>query len=165
LIENRQPLGSDTALLNPSRPGGKLPGLLVWHIDPDKIAADGLRTTNSVNSGPHHGVALLQADGLDQLDESGSSNRGDGGDPYPGWTGNRRLSWLSNPRAEDRNRQFAGFMIDAINDQVSGGRIQFRFTRRDRSLIAADVPDVPVTVDGRTWPRYEEVLVPGQALV
>ncbi|HXI21114.1 MAG TPA: M6 family metalloprotease domain-containing protein, partial [Gemmatimonadales bacterium] len=92
LFANRQAYGSDTAQLNPAcqfrtRLCGKAPGLLIWHIDPDQIAAHGFRRDNRVNSGPIHGVALVQADGRDDLDQPGGSNRGDPGDPWPGATG------------------------------------------------------------------------------
>lgn len=61
-------------------------GLLVWHIDD---AIDG--NSNQL----HPKVALMQADGLKQL-ESGS-NRGDAGDPFPGSTNNIALKATSNP--------------------------------------------------------------------
>jgi immune inhibitor A len=61
-------------------------GLLVWHID-DTI--DG--NSNQL----HPKVALMQADGLKQL-EAGS-NRGDAGDAYPGTTNNINLKATTNP--------------------------------------------------------------------
>ena len=64
LVENRQQSGLDASL-----PG---PGLLVWHID-EAIA-------NNTNES-HYKVALIQADGLRQLE--GNTNRGDPGDPFP----------------------------------------------------------------------------------
>ena len=122
LVENRQPLESDSALLNPLRAGGRLPGLLVWHIDRAKVESDGFGTTNSVNSGVVHGVALVQADGFNELRASGTSNRGDSGDPFPGITDKRRLSWTTNPRAEDNASGFAGFMLDRIEQLAPAGR-------------------------------------------
>ncbi len=61
-------------------------GLLVWHID-DSISGN----SNQL----HPQVALLQADGLKQL-EAGS-NRGDAGDAFPGTTNNITLNATSNP--------------------------------------------------------------------
>ncbi|HEX2449927.1 MAG TPA: M6 family metalloprotease domain-containing protein [Gemmatimonadales bacterium] len=161
LVENRQPLESDSALLNPNRFGGRLPGLLVWHVDQGKLDAEGFRTTNTVNSGAIHGVALVQADGFNQLRQSGSSNRGDSGDPYPGSTGKRKLSWGTNPRSEDNAGGYAGFMLDQIEQLAPGGAMGFRFTRRARSRIAGDPATIEVTVDGVPAAPFEDVLVPG----
>ncbi len=164
LVENRQPLESDSALLNPERFGGRVPGLLVWHIDQGKVDGEGFQTTNSVNSGPIHGVALVQADGFNQLRSPGTSNRGDSGDPFPGSTGKRRLSWSTNPRSEDNTGEFAGFMLDRIEQLAPAGAMRFRFTRRARSLIAADPATIEVTVDGVTAAPFEDVLVPGSSV-
>jgi M6 family metalloprotease-like protein len=161
LIENRQPLESDSALLNPLRPGGRLPGLLVWHIDPEKVEAEGFATTNTVNSGPIQGVALVQADGFNQLRTPGSPNRGDSGDPFPGETGKRRLSWRTIPRPEDNAGRFAGFMLDQIEQLVPGGAMRFRFTRRERSLISATPSSIEILVDGVPAAPFEDVLPPG----
>ena len=161
LIENRQPLESDTALLNPGRFGGRLPGLLVWHIDQGKLDTDGLSTTNSVNSGSIHGVALVQADGFNELRQTGSTDRGDSGDPYPGSSEKRRLSWMTNPRSEDNAGGFAGFMLDQIEQLAPAGEMRFRFTRRARSRIAGDPSTIQVTVGGIAAAPFEDVLVPG----
>jgi immune inhibitor A len=61
-------------------------GLLVWHID-DSI--DG--NSNQL----HPKVALLQADGLKQLEAGG--NRGDAADPFPGTTNNISLKASTTP--------------------------------------------------------------------
>ncbi len=161
LVENRQPLESDSALLNPARPGGRMPGLLVWHIDQDKVDAEGFRTTNTVNSGAIHGVALVQADGFNQLRSPGSSNRGDSGDPFPGSTTKRRFSWSTNPRTQDNAGNFAGFMLDRIEQLAPAGGMRLRFTRRARSLIAADPGIVAVTVDGIVAAPFDDILPPG----
>lgn len=65
LVENRQRTRYDRSL-----PGD---GLLVWHVD-DSVA------TNENES--HYRVALLQADAKRDLELG--TNRGDGGDPFPG---------------------------------------------------------------------------------
>jgi M6 family metalloprotease-like protein len=164
LVENRQPLESDSALLNPARAGGRLPGLLVWHIDQSKVEANGFRTTNSVNTGAVHGVALVQADGFNQLRSSGTSNRGDSGDPFPGSTDKRRLSWGTNPRAEDNTGVFAGFMLDRIEQLAPGGAMRFRFTRRGLSVIASEIANGTVTVNGASLNRFEDVIGAGDQL-
>jgi immune inhibitor A len=65
LLENRQPVGYDTAL-----PGN---GLLLWHVDESQ---PGNTDEN------HYKVGLLQADGNRDLELN--HNRGDAGDPFPG---------------------------------------------------------------------------------
>lgn len=73
LLENRQRLGFDANL--------RAPGLLVWQIDPDWVAAYWPR--NSVNASDHMGVWLRQADGFNELGNTQAPNRGDEGDPFP----------------------------------------------------------------------------------
>jgi immune inhibitor A len=85
LVENRQQAGFDASL-----PGQ---GLLIWHVDeaiPD----------NTDES--HYKVALMQADGLRQLETN--ANRGDEGDPFPGSTGNASFTASSTPSS----RSYAG---------------------------------------------------------
>lgn len=78
LIENRRKTGYDLKL-----PGA---GLLMWHVDDDRSGND---------DESHYMVALLQADGEDDL-EAGS-NRGDAGDPFPGSSNNRSLNDKTSP--------------------------------------------------------------------
>lgn len=78
LLENRQQGGYDANL-----PGD---GLLIWHIDESM-------TSNSDEN--HYKVALMQADGLRNLETS--TNRGDSGDPYPGSRSNTSFSASSVP--------------------------------------------------------------------
>lgn len=78
LVENRQQTGFDASL-----PGQ---GLLIWHID-EAISG------NSNES--HYKVALMQADGQRHLETN--ANRGDGGDPFPGSSGNASFTGSSTP--------------------------------------------------------------------
>ena len=131
LLENRQAIGSDTAQLNPAcrfgtRSCAKGPGLLVWHIDAGQVAAHGFRQDNRVNAGPIHGVALVQADGLNQLGQPGGKNRGDAGDPWPGSSGNPLFGPLTIPPALDNTGATAGFVLDSIQQLVPGGAVEFR---------------------------------------
>lgn len=167
LIENRQPVGSDTALLNPSLPitncyGGcrKAPGLLIYHIDLDRIAAG--RPTNRVNVGTNSGVALIQADGRRNL-EFGGLNRGDAGDSYPGSTGNTRWSFASTPRAKTNQNQYAGFVIDRITE-LPNMAMRFRMVRRLPSLFHATVSGTKLSVDGVETTRLEEVFAAGDTV-
>jgi len=130
LLENRQPFGSDTAQLNPAcqfgtRSCAKGPGLLIWHIDAGQTAAHGFRQDNRVNAGPIHGVALVQADGLDQLGQSGGKNRGDAGDPWPGSSGNSTFGPETSPAALDNSGATVGFELDSIQLLALGGAVRF----------------------------------------
>jgi len=78
LLENRQQNGFDAGL-----PSG---GLLVWHVD---------ESQPSNEDENHYLVGLVQADGSRDLEND--LNRGDGGDPYPGWTDNRSFTATSTP--------------------------------------------------------------------
>ncbi|MEP6572005.1 MAG: M6 family metalloprotease domain-containing protein [Gemmatimonadota bacterium] len=140
LLENRQALGSDSAQMNPAFKHPKGPGLLIWHIDGDQVSAHGFRRGgNTVNAGAIHGVALVQADGLDQLEIAGLKNRGDAGDPFPGRSGNRTFSPTSNPAALDNRGNTAGFTIDSIYEENPGGSVVIRY-----SVIPAGVVTVTV---------------------
>ncbi len=134
LLENRQAIGSDSAQLNPAcqfngRACAKGPGMLIWHIDAGQVAAHGFFQDNRVNSGPIHGVALVQADGLNQLRQPGSRNRGDAGDPWPGSSGNTRFDDTSIPAARDNQGLTAGFALDTIRQLAPGGAIGFSLRR------------------------------------
>jgi immune inhibitor A len=97
LLENRQQSGYDSFL-----PGG---GLLVWHVDD-------AQQDNSDES--HYLVGLLQADGARDLELA--SNRGDGGDQYPGWNDNRELDAESTPSSQTYGGQDSGVFIADISD-------------------------------------------------
>jgi M6 family metalloprotease-like protein len=134
LLENRQAIGSDSAQLNPAcqfngRACAKGPGLLIWHIDAGQIAAHGFYQDNRVNSGPVHGVALVQADGLNQLRQPGGGNRGDAGDPWPGSSGSTRFDDLTVPAARDNQGLGAGFTLDSIRPLALGGAMGFALGR------------------------------------
>jgi M6 family metalloprotease-like protein len=92
LVENRQPLGSDVNLHG----GG---GLCIWHID-DDVANSLFGNTGGSASPPGvapRGVELEQADGLTHLQLN--TNRGDGGDHYPGTTTNMTFAGATNPNS------------------------------------------------------------------
>ena len=128
LVENRQAVLSDTAQMNPALADGcpppltstigglgfcaKSPGLLLWLVNQPKL--NGSLFSNSVNAGGIQGIALLQADGLNQLRLPGATNRGDRGDAFPGSTNNTRFSLQAAPSARSNSGDFIGFMIDQI---------------------------------------------------
>lgn len=132
LVENRQRTGFDESL-----PGE---GLLVWHIDDAQSG-----NTNE----QHYKVALMQADGLRQM-ESGA-NRGDSGDPYPGDANNTRFDVSSNPNSKSYGNVASGVAVTAIsasgptmsaNFQVQGAAIAGAAARKPKSL--AQKPEVGV---------------------
>lgn len=160
LIENRQAVGSDTAQMGPGvLTRRKAPGLLLWYVDEQKITINTL--SNTVNAGATHGVALLQADGLNQL--RSRANRGDIGDAYPGTSGNTRFGLTTNPVARTYEGFGLGFGIDNIA-QLAGTTMTFRFTRNAPTVVAASHPDVLVRVNLIPYQRYEEVVARGESL-
>jgi M6 family metalloprotease-like protein len=162
LLENRQRLESDTALLNSIFTMG--PGLLVWHIDNAQIDARGLNADNRVNTGPIHGVELVQADGLGQLDVVRGGNLGDAGDPFPGSASRNRFSAQTTPRAFDNQGGFVGYMLDQFQSVTGAGApsIRVRQTSRPLSLIKTNRSDVPLAVAGITSNRFADILIPGE---
>jgi M6 family metalloprotease-like protein len=144
LFENRQAIGSDTAQMNPAcntgtRVCAKAPGLLVWHIDQGQIDLHGFRQDNRVNVGSVQGVALVQADGLNQLRTPGSRNRGDPGDPWPGSTGATRFGLETTPAAVDNQGAGTGFELDSIGQLTPGGAVSFDFMVTPPGLVAVTV--------------------------
>jgi M6 family metalloprotease-like protein len=144
-IENRQGVQSDSALIRRhcqesalDVPGLVFPlnchgGLAIWHADSTKIQT-GL-PANNLNSGPVHGLSLVQADNFGDLEHAGGSylNRGDAGDLWPGYglnTPKTRYSADSRPRAFTNadSAKFIGFTIDQITQLVSEGAMSFRLT-------------------------------------
>ncbi len=95
LVANRQPVGSDTYV------NGGQGGLAIWHINQD-VTREGQAgntggTAGTANQRPH-GVALVEADGLNQL--LNGVNRGDGGDVFPGTTNNTSLTNATVPSSK-----------------------------------------------------------------
>jgi hypothetical protein len=93
---------------------------------------------NRVNSGPVHGVALVQADGLNELSAPGGKDRGDPGDSYPGSTSNIRLSSATTPASLDNQGASAGFTLALISQQSNGDMI-FSYTATEAGLVAVSV--------------------------
>ncbi len=148
LLENRQAVQSDSALirihcLNVS--GVSMPpcggGLLAWHVDSAQVVNGGV--FNLVNSGPIHGVELLQADGLGNLDldpSSNASNRGDGGDPYPGLAGNTALGSTTRPNDLLNTGGCPGVRVDSITQVAPNGAMRFVLSVGNADSIAITTP-------------------------
>ncbi|MEO8295831.1 MAG: M6 family metalloprotease domain-containing protein, partial [Gemmatimonadota bacterium] len=164
LLENRDSLLNDTAMMNVAFSRKKSPGLLIWHIDQSVV--DGGLPSNSVNAGFVQGVALMQADGLNNLRAS-PFNRGDAGDSYPGTTTNRRFAFSSNPSSTlNSGGGYTGFVLDSIFRVASGipgvpSPVVFRFLRRTRSVITTNRSGANVKVNTVSTTRFDDVIAPG----
>ena len=167
LLENRDSLLSDTAQMNSGYVKKKSPGLLIWHIDQSLV--DTRMGSNSVNSGQVHGVALEQADGLNQLRATSGGNRGDTGDSYPGSTVNRSWTTSSNPAAHNNASAYAGFIIDSIYRNASGvphvpSPIVLRFSNRAQSVFTTDRNGAIIKVNSTLTQRFEDVVAEGDII-
>lgn len=88
LLENRQLKGNDKYI-----PGK---GLAIWHINTNYAKLLSAGGGNNVNNDTaRYGTGLMQADGLRQLERG--TNRGDGGDLFPGTANNKNFSNTTNP--------------------------------------------------------------------
>jgi hypothetical protein len=164
LFENRQAQESDSAQMSPAFGNRqKAPGLLVWHIDQGQVTAHGFQADNRVNVGAVHGVALVQADGRDDLGTPGGSNAGDTGDAFPGSTGNTSLCRTTRPAAVDNQGAFAWFCLDGVTQLTPGGSVAFRYISF-RSVFAADHPGAKITVNGSPVSRLEQFFLPGSQI-
>ncbi|MBN2258660.1 MAG: M6 family metalloprotease domain-containing protein [Anaerolineaceae bacterium] len=101
LVENRQLTSYDAAL-----PGC---GLLVWHID-ESVYYDNYANANE--NRPL--VKLIQADGLDELRYK--VDQGDAGDPYPGSTVKRSLTYHTVPNSRLYNGSESFVRVSAVSN-------------------------------------------------
>ena len=138
LLENRQPVGSDSMLMGP--------GLLVYHLDAALMAQR--MGSNLVNAIFPHALWLVEADNLNQLNSAcGRPCRGDAGDPFPGTAANTAFGFGTTPAATTNGGGFAGVVVDSIQQLAPFGPIRFRVTF-PYLLVAASDTDAVVTVDG-----------------
>ncbi|MGH7538227.1 MAG: M6 family metalloprotease domain-containing protein [Gemmatimonadales bacterium] len=160
LLENRQAVHSDSALIRLHGGGG----LLVFHIDGLKACL--IPCPNNVNAGPIHGVALAQADGQFDLDRDPFndplSNRGDGGDPYPGTSNNPVFSFSTTPAAvKNADGSFVGFALDSIREVVPNGEMAFRLRFGALTTVQASDTTAVVRVDGTSYNVFRELFDDG----
>ena len=158
LLENRQGINSDSALIQ--RKGSA--GLLIWHVDSLKLYSSW--ASNTVNSGTIHGLTLVEADGLNELLSSTNPNRGDAGDPFPGSTGRTHLGndagYPSN-RLDTGSDVYAGFVLDSITQVVPKGEMRFRLSLGALLAVAAADTVAKVQVRGQSTGSYHQYLVQG----
>src|SRR6266513_4958281 len=176
LLENRQAVEADTAVIEhfcqvwyqsspPASCGG---GLLIYHVDSTQIAQH--EPDKTVNSGPIHGLEVVQADGFRNLDASryscggptaGCYDYGDAGDPYPGATGNGTFSPTSVPAAlRNSDGMPAGLVVDQITQLVPNGTMQFHLSYPVWVVRATDTAAV-IQFDAVTYHLFRDVLTPG----
>lgn len=169
LLENRQAVGADTALIRRAcqvwhqaqAPPPCSGGLLVWHVDSQQVVNGS--PANAMNSGPIHGLALLQADGRGNLDSNvpctppgqGCADRGDAGDPFPGMTGNMTLAFSTTPSSVLNAGACAGFRIETISQVVPNGEMRFDLTFGAEPLVITTTSPLP---DGQWGFFYFRVL-------
>ena len=157
LIENRQGINSDSALV--AKHGS--PGLLVWHVDSTQLYS--AWASNQVNVGSIHGLVLVEADGLDNLlSSSGTSNRGDHGDPFPGFTNRTHLGAdAAAPHTVLNTGGYAGFVLDTITQVTPGGAMRFRLNFGGALAVAASDPAAQVRVRGQLVTSFAQFLMQG----
>ncbi|HSG47087.1 MAG TPA: M6 family metalloprotease domain-containing protein [Longimicrobiales bacterium] len=125
LLENRQRMGFDAGL--------HAPGLLVWHVDQDVLAAGW--PDNRVNvDAARLGVGLVQADGTGGLQTSGGG-RGDAGDPFPGNAGRTAFHAGSVPAAESHDGPASGLTLTELAQ--TGQDLTFRLLTRFHGITLA----------------------------
>jgi M6 family metalloprotease-like protein len=103
IVENRQQTGFDINIHNP--------GLAIWHVD---------RSAAPQNNKNHYLVDLEQADGLRHLNLG--TNRGDGGDLYPGSSNNLNFNGGTTPNSDDYSNAATQICVDNIS---SPGPVMF----------------------------------------
>jgi M6 family metalloprotease-like protein len=155
LLENRQGLRSDSALI---RIAG--PGLLAWHGDSSSFVWP---SGSSPNDALPHALALVQADDLGGLDcaSGGQCNRGDAGDPYPGSSGNTVFDALSAPAATLNAGGPAGFRIDSIMQIAPAGAVRFRLAFGSPTVVSGSDTAATIEVDGVRAHVFHDILADG----
>ncbi len=157
LLENRQPIGSDSMMAGP--------GLLIYHLD--TALMDQRIPSNIVNAVQPHALWILEAEGDTGLDctyPSACNDRGDAGDPYPGSANNTVLTFGSNPAALTNAGAFAGLMIDSIRQVVPFGAMAFRVRFGGVTVVKASNAGAKIRVRGVALTQYDNLLANGDTL-
>ena len=107
LIENRQAIGFDSDINGT--------GLMIYHIDESRAYGSSRWSGGPVNDDASHKmVDLEEADGANNLDNN--ENRGDSGDPFPGFSLNTNFSGLTIPSSDDYDGESTGIAVENISD-------------------------------------------------
>ncbi|MDH3291353.1 MAG: M6 family metalloprotease domain-containing protein [Gemmatimonadota bacterium] len=148
LLENRQQLGSDSAL--------HAPGLLIWHVDSVLMRTRG----NYVNASLPHALALEQADGRNDM-LNGSSHRGDSGDPFPGSTLRRVFGLNTNPPSARNDGTPTYIMVDSIYQVPASLGMVARLCLHRPSVVQASDTAAVLRVDGTSYASFKACLPAG----
>jgi M6 family metalloprotease-like protein len=154
LIENRQQYGRDKAL--PAH------GLAIWHID-----EQGDNQNEQMTAEHHYECALLQADGLNQLERTCDSY-GDSGDLYPYGSNNAfgpastpRNTWwdgapsglsITNIGASDRSMRFDVDVDSGVRPEAAPG-------------LPSDAGEREAVIDGAVKDSIRAICPPGTTVV
>lgn len=103
-------------------------GVMILHVD-RRGNPDGLPQQQRL--GGHFTYLIVQADGLDQLEEENGPNEGDDGDPFPGSTNKRQWDRMTDPSNRWYDGQGSGLDVVNIEEQPFSTRMTIRWTPRD----------------------------------
>ncbi len=157
LLENRQPIGSDSMIHGP--------GLLIYHADTVLINQRMSNGNNVVNALRPHGLWILEAagdTGLFCVYPAACDDRGDAGDPFPGSSNNTTLGPGTRPAAITNAGAVAGVIIDSIQQVVPFGAMRFRVRFGGVTVVKASQTGAQVRVDGVAMQQYQNVLTNGE---
>jgi immune inhibitor A len=146
LLEYRRRAGFDAEL-----PGE---GLLVWHVDETQ-------PTNADEN--HYLVALVQADGSRDLEND--VNRGDGGDPYPGWSGNTAFTATTTPASTGYSGADSLVAVTDIAEGEDGVQVTLSVHARPGGGEDGALQRRVEELEGRVAALEEAVSGAGQALL
>jgi len=158
LLENRQPLGSDSMMYGP--------GLMIYHLDTLLMAQRGFSNGNYVNAVVPHALAVEEAAGDTGLDctwPAACNDRGDAGDPFPGTGGNTAFGPGTKPAARTDAGAPAGIRIDSIRQLAPSGAMSFRLTVGGITTVAASDTAATVLVDGVRAAVFRDLFADGSS--
>lgn len=135
LIENRGPYGYDVGM-------GGTQGLFIWHVD-DNVSTNRHEWYPGHTSSGHYKVALEQSDGRFDLERN--TNRGDPGDPFPGYDNNRTFSSTSLPNSMDYTFTPTDVLVNNISDADSV--MTFDLSLEVQPFVIVNEPN-----GGEIWP-------------
>ena len=152
LVENRQKVGFDFHL-----PGE---GLLIYHVDSSRLNNDGEWCPGDPAT-PHYKVALEQADGEFELEGCyASPDKGDGGDPFPGYYNKRAFDDTTTPSTRnyyDNSTQVAVWNI-SDSDSAMHANLDVTWSRPCLYLDEFTLDDSSPGGDGDGRPECGETV-------
>ncbi len=149
ILENRQRIGSDSAIISP--------GLLIWHVDSLQVRLR--RGFNVVNAALPNAVALEQADG--RVDLQNRINKGDVSDPFPGSASNRSFGRATTPSSLANDGSLSFVELDSITQVSPNGPISVKVAFDRPVAIAATDTNAVFRLDGVEHNRFVEFLTSG----